>query len=311
MINENDIKKVKGLGFLQDKTKEGYFNGRVITINGILSTNELFAVSECANKYGNGKVAFTSRMTLEIQGIHYDNINLAIEYLKGYGLSFGGTGDKVRPLTACKGATCVFGQINSADITKRLHELYYDGYRSVELPHKFKMAVGGCPNNCIKPDLNDVGLIGQNKPEINKNLCKACKKCQVMECCQMKGSFKDESGKLEFDYNKCNKCGKCINKCPFKAINSSCSGVKILIGGKWGRVGRPGSDLGDVYSIEEAILIVEKCILAFKYFAYKKERFGDMIDRIGFNKVRDFILSNEPLERKEEIINMPFNQKEA
>ncbi len=127
----------------------------------------------------------------------------------------------------------------------------------------------------------------------------------------MKGSFKDESGKLEFDYNKCNKCGKCINKCPFKAINSSCSGVKILIGGKWGRVGRPGSDWGDIYTIDEAIKIVEKCILAFKYFAYKKERFGDMIDRIGFNKVRDFILSNEPLERKEEIINMPFNQKEA
>ena len=31
----------------------------------------------------------------------------------------------------------------------------------VKLPHKFKIAVGGCPNNCVKPDLNDLGVIGQ------------------------------------------------------------------------------------------------------------------------------------------------------
>ena len=32
------------------------------------------------------------------------------------------------------------------------------------LPHKFKIAVGGCPNNCVKPDLNDLGIVGQRVP---------------------------------------------------------------------------------------------------------------------------------------------------
>ena len=34
------------------------------------------------------------------------------------------------------------------------------------LPHKFKIAVGGCPNNCVKPDLNDLGIIGQRVPAL-------------------------------------------------------------------------------------------------------------------------------------------------
>lgn len=34
------------------------------------------------------------------------------------------------------------------------------GYRQIALPHKFKIAVGGCPNNCVKHNLNDVGIVG-------------------------------------------------------------------------------------------------------------------------------------------------------
>lgn len=310
MISENDIKRVKAMGFLIDRTQPTKFNGRVITINGMLDTSELQAISECAKLYGSGKVAFTSRMTVEIQGIDYENIPNAILYLAKYNLKFGGTGDKVRPLTSCKGATCIFGQVPSAEITKTLHELYFEGYKDVELPHKFKIAVGGCPNNCIKPDLNDLGIVGQTKPVINTSKCKNCKKCICIESCQMKACYK-EDGHLVHDYSKCNNCGKCVAKCYFKAVEVKEHGVKVLIGGKWGRVGRPGSDLGKIFSVEEAIKITEKAMLAFKYYAYKKERFGDMIDRVGFEKVKEFILSEEPLTRKEEIIAMPCNKKEA
>ena len=51
------------------------------------------------------------------------------------------------------------------------------------LPHKFKIAVGGCPNNCVKPNLNDVGIIGQRIPEVNSELCKGCKKCAIEAAC--------------------------------------------------------------------------------------------------------------------------------
>jgi len=309
-ISEADIKKVKGQGFLIDRPNPTRFNGRVITVNGMLSAEKLEAIAECAKKYGTGNVAFTSRMTVEIQGIEFENIPAAQEFLAKYNLKFGGTGDKVRPLTSCKGKTCIFGQVPSADITAKLHELYFEGYKDFELPHKFKIAVGGCPNNCIKPDLNDVGFVGQTYPVIDPNLCKDCKKCICVESCQMDACYK-EGGHLVHDYDKCNKCGKCVAKCYFKAVLPKKTGVKVLIGGKWGRTGRKGSDLGEIFTIDEAIAIVEKCMLAFKYFAYKKERFGDCIDRVGFEVVRDFILSDEPIKRKEEIMAMPFNKKEA
>ena len=51
------------------------------------------------------------------------------------------------------------------------------------LPHKFKIAVGGCPNNCVKPNLNDVGIIGQRIPVVDTDMCKGCKKCAIEAVC--------------------------------------------------------------------------------------------------------------------------------
>ena len=52
---------------------------------------------------------------------------------------------------------------------------------SVRLHLKFKIAVGGCPNNCVKPDLNDLGIIGQKVHGLEK--CRGCKICRVEKNC--------------------------------------------------------------------------------------------------------------------------------
>ena len=56
----------------------------------------------------------------------------------------------------------------------------------MKLPHKFKIAVGGCPNNCVKPDLNDLGIVGQLIPNFDEDECNGCKKCSVVTACPMK-----------------------------------------------------------------------------------------------------------------------------
>ena len=66
----------------------------------------------------------------------------------------------MRPVVSCKGTTCQYGLIDTFALSEEIHERFYHGYSSVKLPHKFKIAVGGCPNNCVKPDLNDLGIIG-------------------------------------------------------------------------------------------------------------------------------------------------------
>lgn len=170
-----EIKRVKALGCLQDKRYPDVFNVRVITRNGKITTEEHKAVAEAAEKFGSGEVTMTTRLTLEIQGVKHENIQPLIDFLGEHGLLTGGTGSLVRPVVACKGTTCQYGLLDSFGLSNRIHEKFYIGYHGVTLPHKFKIAVGGCPNNCVKPDLNDLGIVGQRVPMIDYAKCRGCK----------------------------------------------------------------------------------------------------------------------------------------
>ncbi|MBR5460184.1 MAG: hypothetical protein IKV53_04890, partial [Clostridia bacterium] len=86
---------VKGLGCLRDKRFDDVFNVRVITRNGKITTAEQRAIADAADLYGSGEVAMTSRLTVEIQGVPYDNIPSLVLFLKEKGLSTGGTGARV------------------------------------------------------------------------------------------------------------------------------------------------------------------------------------------------------------------------
>jgi len=178
-INPQDMKRVKGMGFLLNRNTE-QFSGRVITENGVLNAKQLKNLSEAAEKFGNGTVAFTSRLTVELPGIDYSNIENFQDYIAQENMVTGGTGAKVRPIVSCKGTTCVFGLYDTQALAKEIHMRFYEGYRDVALPHKFKIGVGGCPNNCIKPDLNDLGIVGQRVPKIQAELCNAVSQNETM-----------------------------------------------------------------------------------------------------------------------------------
>jgi dissimilatory sulfite reductase (desulfoviridin) alpha/beta subunit len=158
-ISEEEVKRLKGLGFLNNKGTD-CFSARVITGNGRVTADTLRALADAAETYGDGHAVFTTRLTVEIPGIAYEKIEPFMAAVEEQGLEHGGTGPKVRPVVCCKGSTCQYGLIDTYSISERIHERFYKGYHSVILPHKFKIAVGGCPNNCVKPTLNDVGVMG-------------------------------------------------------------------------------------------------------------------------------------------------------
>ncbi len=108
-VPPEEITRVKGLGFLRDKNTPDCFNGRVITRNGKITAEEMRAITEAAERFGNGQVAMTTRLTMEIQHIPFDNIEPLREFLAQHGLETGGTGSKVRPVVSCKGTTCQYG----------------------------------------------------------------------------------------------------------------------------------------------------------------------------------------------------------
>ncbi|MCI8650692.1 MAG: (4Fe-4S)-binding protein [Anaerotruncus sp.] len=305
-VKPDEIKRVKAMGCLFNRDSEDEFNVRVITVNGTLTGEQLACISSAAEKFGNGRVAMTVRLAIEIMGVKLENIPALQQQLATAGLYTGGTGDKIRPVTSCKGTTCVFGQVDTQGIAASIHKRFYEGWNpEITLPHKFKIAVGGCPNNCAKPDLNDFGLIGQRRPQINEERCHGCKKCIVTEGCQM-GAPQLVDGKITIDREKCNSCGKCIRNCYFQCLEDEAHGVKIVLGGKWGRKHRSANELPGIYSVEEAMDILEKALLLFRKYGYVKERFGDMIDRIGWDKVQQELLGDTLLAEKESILAAPI-----
>ncbi len=302
VVPKEEIARVKGLGFLQDKLTADCFNGRVITRNGKITAQEAKIIAEAAEKFGSGEIAMTSRLAIEIQRIPFKNIEPLCEFLAQHGLETGGTGPKVRPIVSCKGTTCQYGLIDTFSLSEKIHERFYKGYHNVKLPHKFKIAVGGCPNNCVKPDLNDLGVVGQRVPKADLDKCRGCKVCQIEKNCPIKNA-KLEEGKINMHPEACNHCGRCVGKCPFGAVETEINGYKVCIGGRWGKRVAMGRPLEKIFASEEEVLsVIEKCILLFREQGEAGERFADTINRIGFENVQAQLLGDEILGRKEAIL---------
>ncbi len=177
--------------------------------------------------------------------------------------------------------------------SEKLHERFYKGYHHVTLPHKFKIAVGGCPNNCVKPNLNDLGIIGQKMPLFDYAKCRGCKVCQVEKACPIHvASVKD--GMLRVDDTACNRCGRCDGKCPFGVTTEYQNGYKIYIGGRWGKNVAHGRPLEKLFTSEDEVLdIVERAILLFRNEGKTGERFADTVTRLGFDYVENKLLHAE------------------
>ncbi|KEI02490.1 4Fe-4S binding protein [Clostridium botulinum] len=300
-LSPKEIAELKGQGYIFQNDKE-HFVCRVITVNGTMTSEKIKKVADISEKYGEGHMSFTSRLTIEIRGIKYEDIDKVKEELKECGMYAGGTGKRVRTVTSCKGTVCSYGLLDTQELNRKIHERFYLGCYDVVLPHKFKIAVGGCPNNCIKPNLNDLGIMAQRKPELNLDKCKSCGKCAVIEKCRMKAVYKVDD-RVVIDREKCINCGKCIENCYFSAMEVKEEGMKIYLGGRWGKYPKAGYLVDKIFNEEEALDFIEKSILYFKDNGISGERFGIMLDRIGFNKAQEVLLGNEMIERKSEILS--------
>ena len=309
MLTNEQITSVKGRGFLRNRGTD-CFSGRIVTVAGLFTPDQLHAIAECSEKYGNGKVIFTARLAAEIVGIPFDKIPEAEAFMAERGLYFGGTGAKVRPITACKGTTCVYGNIDTQALAKVIYDKFYIGMRDVKLPHKFKIGVGGCPNSCMKPSLNDVGVEGCKAFSFDSELCRGCKKCAVAESCPTK-AVSVVNGKAVIDTSKCTSCGVCVGKCPFGAVPKEAASVcRIFVGGTWGKTQRMGTLLNSVYSADEVPSVIEKVMLWYKENGYVKERLGATVDRIGTDALEAAIATDDLITRKDDILAKPLLERQ-
>ena len=77
---------------------------------------------------------------------------------------------------------------------------------------------------------------------------------------------------------------------------------KIYIAGRWGKKIRLGTPVSQLFEENEVYDMIEKTMLFFKDQGISGERLSDTVERIGWENVEKILLSNELLERKEEIL---------
>ena len=104
-ISPIEEKRVKAMGFLSNKGTDN-FSARIITVNGKVTAQQQKIIAEAAEKFGNGTITYTTRLTVEVPGVPFDKIEEFQKFIAQAGLVTGGTGSKVRPVVSCKGTTC-------------------------------------------------------------------------------------------------------------------------------------------------------------------------------------------------------------
>lgn len=128
---------------------------------GVYTVKQLKAFADIAQKHSRGSLHATVRQGLEIPFIKYEDIPQIEKELISVGILTGTSGPRLRATTVCPGNNwCKQGLINTFRLAERIeNELGLKcGY---DLPHKFKIAVSGCPNGCTRPQSSEIGIHGQ------------------------------------------------------------------------------------------------------------------------------------------------------
>lgn len=270
--------QLKAKCFIPQTTDE-FYSCRLKAVGGYMEAQHVKAAAELSEKYGKGYIHLTSRQCVEIPFVHKSNIDAMEQDIIAAGMLLNKCGPGLRTITACQGeVTCKSGNIDTLSLANEIDEKF--SHRP--LPHKFKIGITGCRNNCLKAEENDLGVKGASTPswiESNCTYCGACEKvCPV-------SAIKVERQEKQYvlDNETCISCGRCIKSCHFNAIEGE-AGFHVFFGGLFGnRIAIGKTLLPVVRTKEELFQIIDTTLTFFNDHAKKKERFCSTLDRVGWD----------------------------
>ncbi len=277
-MNDADTRELKKGGMMRQK-EAGLFSVRLHVVGGRLTTAQLDAIRRAADRFGSGTVHLTARQGVEIPSIPAGSLALIKEYLSSSGVGVGVCGPTVRTVTACQGCrVCPSGVIDSPALAEAVDRRFY----GMPVPHKFKVGISGCSNNCIKAEENDLGVKGYIEPRWSRDGCSSCGICRAV--CPVKAiDIPESDGRASVDLSRCIGCGDCISTCPTGSMSEGLRGYVLFAGGKFGRLPLLGKRIpGVLRTMEEAAAAIEAAVEFFRFHAKPRERFGDTLQRVGF-----------------------------
>jgi dissimilatory sulfite reductase (desulfoviridin) alpha/beta subunit len=273
---ELDYGALKKGGFMRQIQKDK-FSMRLKVVGGQLSAEQVLKIGETARKYGRGYIHLTSRQGVEIPFISLEDIEAVKADLAAAGVSVGVCGPRVRTVTACQGgAICPSGAIETTELAGELDARYFGR----ELPHKFKIGITGCKNNCLKAEENDLGVKGGVFPQWKAGACTYCGLCEAV-CPPGAVKVDKEKKALSFEEEGCVYCGKCVKSCPAGAWEGK-GGYLLSFGGMFGNTIQEGLRLLPfVFDREKVFRAADAAIEFYRTHGRAGERMGKTIGRVG------------------------------
>lgn len=262
-----------------------------------------------AEKYGNGSVHITTRQGFEIPGIdmkYIPDINEIIQpvisglEINQIDLNSGYSASGTRNVSACIGnRVCPFANYDTTAFAKRIEKAIFPN------DYHVKIALTGCPNDCIKARMHDFGIIGMTEPQYDSYRCIGCEAC-VKNCKKrVTEALSLKNYKVVRDEKRCLGCGECVGKCPTGAwTRSSEKYFKLAIMGRTGkkkpRLGQDFIKWVDEESIIEIILNTYDYIHEYidKNAPGGKEHIGYIVDRTGYQEFKKWALKDIELGEK-------------
>ena len=298
MIRDVYTKKVMKNAFRI--TKNRYETAlRVRVPGGCIDPESMKVVAQISQKYGNGEIHMTTRQGFEILGISLedmDEVNKMIQPVidkigtnqtqRDSGYPAAGT----RNIAACVGnKVCPKAQYDTTKFAKKIEDVVYPDDLHV------KIALTGCPNDCIKSRTHDFGIIGMALPVYDPDRCVSCGRC-VQKCAALSTkALSAQNYKVVRDHSKCIGCGECVLNCPTSAwTRDPDKYYRLVIMGRSGKKNpRLAQDFliwADEKSIIKIILNTYKYVREYIDRGLGKEHIGYIVDRTGFMEFKKWAL---------------------
>ncbi len=174
--------------------KDGTYSVVPRVWGGITNPQQLRQMADVAEKFKVPTVKFTGGQRIDFLGVKKQDLPGMWEELNKVGLVSGHAyGKALRTVKTCVGTDwCRFGTQDSTGLGIKLEKLTWGSWT----PHKFKMAVSGCPRNCSESTIKDFGVVavdsgwelyiggnGGIKVRVTDLLCKVETEEEVLEYC--------------------------------------------------------------------------------------------------------------------------------
>lgn len=218
-----DIIKMRAHGEYRLSKVRGECMISVRVPGGILPASLLSVAQHIAEEYGNGLIHITPRQKLAMPGIKYEDIPLVNKALKpfiqtievdtcgvdvadpeaGY-LSIGG-----RNIVACQGSRiCQKANTDTTGLAQHLESHVYPS------DYHLKVVIAGCPNDCVKANMADFGIMGVAKIHFTSERCIGCGACVSACAHHAVNCLSLIDGKASKETSRCIGCGECVLACP-------------------------------------------------------------------------------------------------